>query len=477
MANITNIIIREVANLVINLFTDDMETFGIFPTIVFGAEALVILGVYVIYLIVSIMNSKKKPASCFNTIMTVTQIFASLLYFYGNNIGYVLERYNEDIGCGEQCVYINRVAAISTLGLSLILFAVIPKALGKIRKMNEWEYRETRWSSALESILVIVGLDALFTLVVVAVMDQTYKFCETFTIVGFIFVLVVMVFYSLHLYRKRDNMKCMTVVEPFMLSVLCLPMYMLADNKQPLDCAFGCDTPTANMTEHEMDCNVTANAISRISLMLATVLFVVSLLCMLYCSNCMSPLDHAYYYEIQRNVEPYYRDPPNAEPDNKNQRNIKPDDKDQSNSESDAKDQPNAGSEDKDQSNSESDAKDQPNAGSEDKDQSNSESDAKDQSNAGSEDKDQLNADKDQSNSESDAKDQSNAESEDKDQPNAKSDAKDQPNAKSDAKDQPNAKSEDKNAKSDDNDQPNTESDALASLEDFDSIFEKISKV
>ena len=55
---------------------------------------------------------------------------------------------------------------------------------------------------------------------------------------------------------------------------ICLPFYLLADNFQPLDCAFSCDTIVANATISTTTCNRTANSGVRLGFTLTTLIIV-----------------------------------------------------------------------------------------------------------------------------------------------------------------------------------------------------------
>ena len=70
-----------------------------------------------------------------NMLLIIAQIIASLLYFYGDNIYFILRRYSEDLNCVGQCFDNNLKAATATLCLSLILFQIFPHASEKVAKM------------------------------------------------------------------------------------------------------------------------------------------------------------------------------------------------------------------------------------------------------------------------------------------------------------------------------------------------------
>ena len=293
LADILNTITREI----IVLATDDGRTAGLATIITYGVEGLIILIIIqLIYVIFLIVTSEDNPARCFNVIMVTTQIIASMLYYYGDNINFILERYGEDLGCGDVCVENNQIAAVITLGLSLILFQVMPGVLRKIAKMNkDWQYEETGWKSALDMLVVIVKIDTVFT--VVAIMAQTDEYCNStdvglsssFVIISFLAGLVAMIVYGVFSCVKLDDSdktKCITLA--FFLLLFCFPMYLLADNQQPIDCAFGCDTFTANMTQNEIDCNMRGSAGLRLGFMGVTLLIMIFVPLGLICGSLLS---------------------------------------------------------------------------------------------------------------------------------------------------------------------------------------------
>ena len=206
---------------------------------------------------------------------------------------YILERYGEDLGCGDVCVENNRIAAVVTLGLSLILFQVTPGVLRKIAKMNkDWKYEETGWKSALDMLVVIVKIDTVFT--VVAIMAQTDEYCNStdvglswsFVIICFFAGLVAMIVYGVFsCYKLHNSDKCKCITLAFFLLLFCFPMYLLEDNQQPIDCAFGCDTFAANMTQNEINCNMRGSAGLRIGFMGVTLLIVIFVPSWLLCGS------------------------------------------------------------------------------------------------------------------------------------------------------------------------------------------------
>ena len=82
------------------------------------------------------------------------QSFGAALFYYGDNINDIMESYGEDLGCKEDCLRNNRIAAIITLGGAFIILQFGPQILVCIR---ENEHQETIWYSALDMIVIITS--------------------------------------------------------------------------------------------------------------------------------------------------------------------------------------------------------------------------------------------------------------------------------------------------------------------------------
>lgn len=146
--------------------------------------ATVVLFVLVIGLFFGILSSinviylcckyaDDKDALFFKVAFLVVEILGGTLYFYGDNITYIFDQYGNALGCGEQCMENNRIAAVITLGLALMFYHLFPPCLQKIAaQCNVPE--PTPWYSASNMMTIILKVDALFT--VVAIMAQTTDF-------------------------------------------------------------------------------------------------------------------------------------------------------------------------------------------------------------------------------------------------------------------------------------------------------------
>ena len=226
-------------------------------------------------------------------IISVVQTLGAMLYIYGDNIGYILHNYSEELGCGEQCVANNRIGAVITLGLALIILQLFPVALKKLDVVikepdgfdcSKWNDKTSKWNSGLDLITIIVKIDILYT--AIAVMTQTNEFCghidlalsSTFIAASMLIGIAIMIVDFFYSGVKIDNDNSLFILVPtLVLMALSLCMYLLADNAQPLDCGFGCDTFAANQTMNIISCNAQANRGLRFGFTFVTFIMVISL--------------------------------------------------------------------------------------------------------------------------------------------------------------------------------------------------------
>ncbi len=275
LADMLNTIIREI----IIAANGDPETSALAAIIMFGIIAVLFFGslafCHFIYLCVYRHHYTSFIESAIQTV-------GALLYFYGDNMTYILGHYGPQLGCDSECVTSNRIAGSFALGTALIIFQVIPHLLKKIKKMTTGKPLKIRypsWVSAIDMITIIVSMDALFSAVVVMVESPEFcsrsdigtsvSFIVVCTIVG-IFAEVIYWLYALHSSKDKDKTFNVLVTLAFFIMIFCFPLYILADNHQPLDCAFGCDTFAANTTINDLSCNNTGNAVTRLSFTVVT---------------------------------------------------------------------------------------------------------------------------------------------------------------------------------------------------------------
>lgn len=127
----------------------------------------------VIYIIYKIIKSKDRIV--YKLCLILLQLLGTLLYAYGDNIGYILGSYGEELGCDSSCIRHNNIAATLALGIAILTFSIIPPAFRKVAKVIGHKGKEKRWSSTLDMMSSIIRIDILYT--AVAIMTQTDEFC------------------------------------------------------------------------------------------------------------------------------------------------------------------------------------------------------------------------------------------------------------------------------------------------------------
>ncbi len=155
----------------ISLITDgraaaiaDITTFVVIVIIILVFSTLV--SINLVYI------SKEKKQVKTKTVLLVTETIIALLYLYGDNISLIINQYRKELGCGSRCVENNHTAANICLGITLLFYQLILPRLHKLVQTDD----TNKWYSLSKIMLIIVKIDALYTLVVV--MAQTENVCS-----------------------------------------------------------------------------------------------------------------------------------------------------------------------------------------------------------------------------------------------------------------------------------------------------------
>ncbi len=274
--------LRTIISEIISLSTDGGQgrTAAIATITTFVLIVILVFGTLVIINLVYICCKNKQVKT--KTALLVAETIGALFYFYGDNISSIINQYGEELGCGSRCRENNRIAATICLGIALLFYQLIPPCLHKLEKVIEGsDSSSKKWYSASDMMVTIVKIDALYT--VVAVMAQTEDFCSpsdlsisvSFLLISFIAGIILLVvyciIYSLTLSDDKNAEDYFWVPwVAFILLAICFPMYVLADNAQPLDCAFGCDTFATNQTINDISCKQVGNSALRLGFTLVT---------------------------------------------------------------------------------------------------------------------------------------------------------------------------------------------------------------
>ena len=231
--------------------------------------------------------------------IAVVQAIGVLFYYYGDNINNLLEHYGEELGCGSTCREDNRIAAVIFLGLALVSYQAFPMAMKKCAELSGYadNLNVTGWFTAADMIPVLLKIDALYTVVVT--MAQTTEFCGThdlgisiaFLCILFVVTLIVEITSLIYSCKIADDSNklhtvfSVVVIFGLVAVMICFPLYLLADNMQPLDCAFNCDTFASNTTQNDVSCLQRANNGVRIGFTGVTFILILCYSLILCCCN------------------------------------------------------------------------------------------------------------------------------------------------------------------------------------------------
>lgn len=230
----------------------------------------------------------------------LVQSLAAILYFYGDNINYIMQRYGDAIGCGDQCVTNNRIASVVALGVALLILQLVPSVL---RKIADWTDDESVWYSTLDMIAVILKIDILYTAVVT--MTKTDEFCGyidetlsiTFIIICTLVGIFAMVIHCRFSMKKVADQYKIVIVGSCVALAFSFILFLLADNEQPIDCAFDCDTFAANQTVNAITCNKRGNDGLRLGFMLVPFIMVFIIGSGLFFAICLDNNDERNKYQ------------------------------------------------------------------------------------------------------------------------------------------------------------------------------------
>ncbi|XP_064400105.1 uncharacterized protein LOC135346419 [Halichondria panicea] len=260
--------------------------------IVFVLCIIILFGPLTIGHYVYLCIARKNPVSFITSLL---EIMGVLFFFYGNNITSIINNWRIELGCDSQCVLDNQIAAAFSLGMSLIIFQIVPSVLKKLLKLlkrKQQHVKKTRspdWYTALDLITMFIKINTIYSAIVG--MTQSTDFCSSTEVAAssvFLSICVLLGFASElidYFYALDTNLKSnkeyidksfnqLVTIGMILIVTICLPFYLLADNFQPLDCAFSCDTIVANATISTTTCNQTTNSGVRLGFTLTTLIIV-----------------------------------------------------------------------------------------------------------------------------------------------------------------------------------------------------------
>ena len=288
LAGLLDIIAREI----ILIAKGDTFASALASVVLFGTFAILVFGMLALAYFIFLWIVK---ARCTKYISSLIQTVGALLYFYGDNLPHILSTYGDALGCDSTCRRNNTIGAIIALTLALIMFQFVPSILHKLYRLVEEKDKEKNKLSpsflGVEMITVLVKMDVLYS--GVSAMVGSEEFCDdddnyasvvlitTCILCG----IVVVVLYGVYALckNKNDGMYTALTVLTIVLLALCFPLYMIADNREPLDCALKCDESVAQNQTVACEAVVTANSGIRIGFT-SLVLLIITILSLMFFS-------------------------------------------------------------------------------------------------------------------------------------------------------------------------------------------------
>lgn len=261
--------------------------------------------VFFVLVVIDVVHNACKKTSAnirLRVCLVVSQCIGAVLYYIGNNSSDITRMHGQELRCGDTCTGIWRAVAMICLGSALAYFNLIPPCLDRIFKFYQFKDMHSDWFSSTAMIATFIKIDALFNTVNLAA-ERADQQCSSFTVaITTVFIILCIVWglglmvshfiFSLAMLRMKQNDRHagrqVVFITSFVILFICFPPYLLTDNRQPLDCAFGCGAyihPLGNATNSDYSrCNLTGSSSLRLvlSVVLLITIVLVSALLILY---------------------------------------------------------------------------------------------------------------------------------------------------------------------------------------------------
>jgi hypothetical protein len=259
LANFLNSVVRSAA-VVGSEVTGNAYAAAITTVTFYGffGVCLMFSPIAVLLIVRKLSNAQFDCETCgLRTSSVVLSYVAALVYYYGANIIPIMDIYGDELKCGETCARNIKFSASVMLAIGLLLFFITPGIIERFKKTGYDGF--TRWShTVLDVSQVIIQLNAIYS--EVSIIIDTSESC-TSTNQGLSITLIVftsfvgliylgfLYFYTFSTMKPPGSDDTKVQVRSFGLTfvaiVICamvsLVLHILAQNTQPIGCAFGCD--------------------------------------------------------------------------------------------------------------------------------------------------------------------------------------------------------------------------------------------
>ena len=241
----------------------------------------------------------KKGKTDFPTIVVahVLTALAGVSYLLGNRIGIIFAFYGQYLNCDDECRDILIEMSHTLIIFSILMLTLTPPFVNKINVLTIHVVKDTDsikknkdrlwspWKILAQSLALMLELDAWFTAVSGIPEKEAPIHCPIYQmflewslfVISLIIWAILLVVIGLpgiiKAYRTKENgHKAVILFIILALIWVASGGYILADNTQPLGCAFGCytDLPYLNINDTSIDCHYEAFHSTR-----ATILFII----------------------------------------------------------------------------------------------------------------------------------------------------------------------------------------------------------
>ena len=187
---------------------------------------------------------EKKWLACWSWCV---HIVIAVVYFYGKNIRDIVNKYGEELKCGEKCVAHNQIAAIGCLGFTLLILYAIP-LLHKYINDKTNKRHHSLWHFFFGVILVLVSINSIYS-AVLSIVPEQLKCATEALILSIVFLIVASLLGWLTIFTDKDiwNSKELSaaslsndiktgylIKSGAIVLVVVLPLYLLTNNQLPL---------------------------------------------------------------------------------------------------------------------------------------------------------------------------------------------------------------------------------------------------
>ena len=205
---------------------------------------------WVVQMIIDSYNQEKELV--YRISVFLPPLLVASLYYFGDNIDYFAWRYGEAFECDENCLQKLVVVKQVFLGVAILFIHTIPFLDHEPRldeKGNVYYVRKRGFLYVLNIVNVLVKVDMIYSIITTTIIlpggdcsvieTLSFTFFSLATVIGWAGILWQTIQGACVIYKRDDAIAifktCSTWIGVALLLVS-LPLFLLADNQQPLQC-------------------------------------------------------------------------------------------------------------------------------------------------------------------------------------------------------------------------------------------------